>query len=84
MSASKPALALVKESIKLKSDIVMHHKRGAPENIVPLVIRNNEVSTLVIGSLSRTGFLGMLIGNTAENLLQKLSCSVLTFKPDEF
>lgn len=76
--------SLIEASGVYSDDLIIHHKRGAPENIVPLVVDRNEINTLVVGSLSRTGFLGLLIGNTAENLLQKLSCSVLTFKPDEF
>ncbi|MBJ7267724.1 universal stress protein [Idiomarina abyssalis] len=76
--------SLIEASGACSDDLIIHHKRGAPESIVPLVLKSHEINTLVIGSLSRAGFLGLLIGNTAENLLQKLSCSVLTFKPDEF
>lgn len=76
--------ALINESGIQQDSCVIHHKRGAPENMIPVVMNNNEIDTLVVGSLSRTGFLGMVIGNTAENLLQKLTRSVLTFKPDNF
>jgi nucleotide-binding universal stress UspA family protein len=37
-----------------------------------------------MGTVSRTGVAGLLIGNTAEKLLQKVNCSVLAVKPDDF
>lgn len=39
---------------------------------------------LVMGSLSRTGFAGVLMGNTAERVLERVDCSLLTLKPDDF
>ena len=37
-----------------------------------------------MGTLARTGIEGYLIGNTAETVLQRVECSVLTTKPDGF
>jgi nucleotide-binding universal stress UspA family protein len=37
-----------------------------------------------MGTISRTGVAGLLIGNTAERVLQKANCSVLAVKPDGF
>ena len=38
----------------------------------------------VLGTVSRGGVPGLLVGNTAERLLYKLDCSLLTVKPDDF
>jgi nucleotide-binding universal stress UspA family protein len=37
-----------------------------------------------MGTISRTGFPGVTIGNTAETILQSVTCSVLAVKPDGF
>jgi nucleotide-binding universal stress UspA family protein len=37
-----------------------------------------------MGTVARTGISGLLIGNTAERLLQQLKCSILAIKPEEF
>jgi nucleotide-binding universal stress UspA family protein len=39
---------------------------------------------LVMGSLSRGGVAGLLMGNTAEKVLGRVDCSLLTIKPDDF
>ncbi|MBH23831.1 MAG: hypothetical protein CMH57_05050 [Myxococcales bacterium] len=39
---------------------------------------------LCIGSVGRSGFQGMLLGNTAERVLRELPCSMLITKPDDF
>jgi nucleotide-binding universal stress UspA family protein len=39
------------------------------------------VDLLVIGTLVRTGIPGLIIGNTAEDVLNAVDCSVLTVKP---
>jgi universal stress protein E len=39
---------------------------------------------VVLGSVSRGGIAGFLLGNTADRLLGCLKCSILTVKPDDF
>ena len=46
-----------------------------------LVIADSEA---VMGTLSRSGVDGLLIGNTAERILRRLECSVLAVKPEGF
>ena len=38
----------------------------------------------VMGTLSRSGVDGLLIGNTAERILRRVECSVLAVKPEGF
>lgn len=42
------------------------------------------IDLVVMGTIARTGVAGALIGNTAEQILDQIECSVLTIKPDEF
>lgn len=43
-----------------------------------------EADLVVMGTLSRAGVRGLLIGNTAETVLSRMDSSVLTVKPDGF
>jgi len=46
--------------------------------------RQTKSSIVVMGAVSRSGFKRLLIGNTAERILDKLSCDVLVVKPAAF
>jgi len=37
-----------------------------------------------MGTVARTGIQGFIMGNTAENILNQLDCSVLAVKPPGF
>lgn len=39
---------------------------------------------VVMGTVSRGGLAGVIVGNTAERLIGRLDCSLLTVKPDDF
>jgi nucleotide-binding universal stress UspA family protein len=62
-----------------------HLERGddPAESIVELT-QKQEVDLLVMGTVCRTGLSGFLIGNTAEEVLGAVDCSVLTVKPEGF
>lgn len=64
------------------SDI--HHIKGRPEDIILQLADEIGVDMLVMGTLARTGIPGLIIGNTAENILQRLRCSLLALKPNGF
>jgi len=40
-----------------------------------------KIDILIMGTVARTGISGFIIGNTAENILQKIDCSLLALKP---
>ena len=61
-----------------------HLIKGLPRDILPEFAAKNEVDLMVMGTVSRTGVAGLLIGNTAETVLQQVQCSVLAVKPDGF
>jgi nucleotide-binding universal stress UspA family protein len=43
-----------------------------------------EVDLVVMGTVARTGIPGLIMGNTAEAILEQLDCSVLAIKPPGF
>jgi universal stress protein E len=48
------------------------------------VTRSTHADVVVMGAVSRTALVRMFIGNTAERVLDKLSCDVLVVKPRGF
>ena len=51
---------------------------------IPELARELKSSIVVMGAISRTGIKRLLIGNTAERILDALSCDVLVLKPSSF
>jgi nucleotide-binding universal stress UspA family protein len=62
----------------------LHVVKGRAKHIVPLTARELDVDLIVMGTVSRAGIAGFLMGNTAENILAQIDCSVLTMKPPGF
>jgi nucleotide-binding universal stress UspA family protein len=60
------------------------HLRGTPDAAVPAYVEQHGVDILVMGTVARTGIPGWVIGNTAENLVGDLACSLLALKPSGF
>jgi nucleotide-binding universal stress UspA family protein len=58
--------------------------KGEPGHLIPQLVAEKEAGLIVMGTVSRTGVAGLLIGNTAEKILHQVDCSVLTVKPDGF
>ena len=56
-----------------------------PADVVILdAIEEQQIDLLVMGTIARSGLSGMLVGNTAEQLLTQVPCSVLAVKPSDF
>lgn len=64
--------------------VQVHVLEGSPEVAIPAFIAERKVHLLAMGTLARSGLSGFFIGNTAERMLEKVNCSVLTFKPADF
>lgn len=62
----------------------LHLLEGDPDARIPELVAAQGIDLLVMGSVCRTGIAGFLIGNTAEEVLNQVDCSVLTLKPDGF
>ena len=62
----------------------VHLIEGNPEDCIPELVVEKGIDLLVMGTVCRTGIAGFLIGNTAEEVLNKVDCSLLTIKPEGF
>jgi universal stress protein E len=63
---------------------VVHIGRNAPHLAIREAVEHLHPDLLVMGTVSRGGLPGFLVGNTAERLLDRVDCSVLTVKPEDF
>jgi nucleotide-binding universal stress UspA family protein len=61
-----------------------HLIEGRAGMVIPEQARRQEAGLIVMGTVARTGLPGFIIGNTAENVLSQVGCSVLTVKPQGF
>lgn len=57
---------------------------GDPATVLPRLTRRLSSDLLVMGAVSRTGLKRLLIGGTAERVIDEVSCDVLIVKPDSF
>lgn len=62
----------------------VHLQRGHPATVITRLVQRLNPDLLVMGTVCRTGVEGMLLGNTAEAVLERVDCSVLTLKPAGF
>ncbi|NNE00314.1 MAG: universal stress protein [Pirellulaceae bacterium] len=66
------------------SDSNIHLLYGeAPQSITDFIGRN-DVDLVVMGTIARSGLSGIVMGNTAEQILNTIECSVLALKPSDF
>jgi universal stress protein E len=68
----------------ISGKIQVCHVRGSPDQMVPKTIEDKKIDILVMGTVARTGIPGFIIGNTAENVLQRIGCSLIALKPNGF
>lgn len=61
-----------------------HLIKGSPGYAVPEFVLQQQADLLVMGTVCRTGIEGLLIGNTAETILNDVNSSVLALKPEGF
>jgi universal stress protein E len=78
MAAEKLAIAVRGAKVaRAQQHVVGRH---VPDAIEEVAIRSR-ISLVVMGAIARTGLTRLLIGNTAERVLDHLSCDVLVVKP---
>lgn len=59
----------------------VHLVKGAPTSTIPALVSQERINLLVMGTVARGGLSGMLMGNTAEHVLDQVRCSVMAVKP---
>lgn len=65
-------------------DLQVHAAKGDAKEVIPQLVANHDIDLLVMGTLGRVGLPGLVIGNTAESILEQVDCSVLAIKPAGF
>jgi universal stress protein E len=77
-------LALTQPFADRLVDATIEFVKGEAEDVIPRYVDAHEIDLVVMGTVARTGIAGLLIGNTAERVLQRLRVSVLATKPPGF
>lgn len=74
---------LTEYGVILEQDHV-HLLIGDPSEVIPEFANELGLDLIVMGTAGRSGLAGLVHGNTAETVLQEVSCSILAIKPDDF
>ncbi|HET6424500.1 MAG TPA: universal stress protein, partial [Planctomycetaceae bacterium] len=61
-----------------------HLAWGTPWQQIVATAESLSADLIVLGTIGRTGLQGLLVGNTAERVLDHSPCGVLTVKPDGY
>ena len=61
-----------------------HLARGPARRVIAEEARRLSADLVVLGTVARTGLGGVIIGNTAEDILNSVDCSVVAVKPEGF
>lgn len=83
-AGSRTSLDGLLQEAAIGGKVELAHPRGNPVDMIPRQVQSLQIDILVIGTLGRTGIAGYVIGNTAENVIQAVDCSLLALKPGGF
>ena len=62
----------------------LHVEEGLPEDVIETVAAKIDAELVILGTIGRTGLSAILIGNTAEHVIDKINCDLLALKPDGY
>jgi universal stress protein E len=65
------------------NDDHVHIDEGDADDVIARFAHELEADLVVVGTVGREGLAGVLLGNTAEQLVDKVNCDVLVIKPDD-
>ena len=74
---------LARHELQLGDDRV-HLIKGRPGPVITELAERQNMDIIVMGTVANSGVKGLLMGNTAEWVLQRVSCSVMAVKPSNF
>jgi universal stress protein E len=84
-SASQDAMAAFAKPLTDRlNGVTMQVVEGEPDRAISHFVERNGVDLIVMGTVARSGIPGLMMGNTAERVLQRLRGSVLAVKPPGF
>lgn len=61
-----------------------HVREGLTEDVISQVAKEIDAELVVIGTVGRVGISAALIGNTAEHVIDAITCDLLALKPEGF
>jgi len=76
-----PSLAALAGEYGVRADDVLI-RAGPPDRVLPAIAARLKADIVVMGTVGRSGIAGKLLGNTAEQVLQRLRTSLLAVRPD--
>lgn len=62
----------------------VHVEAGTATHVIPALVSREHINVVVMGTVGRTGVSGLVMGNTAEQVIDRLTCSMVTVKPPGF
>lgn len=62
----------------------VHFVKGVASQEIAKLTQSLAIDLIVMGTVARVGVQGFIIGNTAEQILEQVNCSVLAVKPPGF
>lgn len=62
----------------------LHLLQGEAKKTIASLATDVDADLVILGTFARRGLIGLIFGNTAEALLNELSCSILAIKPPGF
>ena len=72
------------QKLQLTDDHI-HLIAGNPVSVIPEFIQEKGIDLIIIGTVAkRRSIPALIIGNTAEKIMDHLECGVLAVKPDGF
>ena len=84
MQRRSELIDLVSRYTHMHLDSQVHFLEDDPGLAIPRLAERLQTELIVMGTVCRTGLPGLIIGNTAEDVLRQVSCSVLAVKPQGF
>ncbi|MGE0593960.1 MAG: universal stress protein [Vicinamibacterales bacterium] len=74
-------MASFDESVRALDTVLLE---GEPWDVIPEFVASHGIDVVVMGTVARTGLSGLVVGNTAERVLERLQGSVVAVKPPGF
>ena len=86
--AQTQATAMLDEFLKTQGSDAQHENvfllKGESSLVIPQFVQEKDADLLVMGTVARSGITGVVMGNTAERILDRVQCAVLAVKPAGF
>ncbi len=75
-------VARATKGVELASAPQIHVESGLAEEVIWSATVAHRADLLTLGMVGRTGWKGLLVGNTAERVLPEVACAVLSVRPE--